>query len=445
VLLAYVCLAVAYQREIPLFEAPDEPSHLEYVAFLAQERRLPRYGAIPDVPGQGMQPPLYYLLSAPLFAWLGGDDAQLLRDLHRINLGLYANVWPPRGLDGRITGAERWQMPRRFQTSPELAYLRDMRWPSLVFGLLTVVFTYRASLRAWGDPQLAVLSAGVLSATPQFLFTSAYVNNDTAATAIAAAIFWLVAAAVRDAAGVRRRHYLLLALLTALSLVTRNSILPGLAVAALAVVWIDSRPVKQRVSDIAQAAVLVVGLVGPYLAWNVVHRGGLLGMEAVWSSGSHLKTFAELGGVVSYFTGPYWIRTFQSYWARFGWMNAPPPVGVYVTYFALTGAGILGFVWVGGRARNAASRADVVLRHYLVAVILATFASHVWYNLHMPQPQGRHLFGAAPQIATVLAIGLGGPSAPLWLRRDPSPVLILAGLFALALYCLLSAVGAAYQ
>ena len=442
VLVAYVALAVGFQRSVPLFEAPDEPSHLQYVVFLSQEHRLPRYGAIPDVPGEGMQPPLYYLLSAPLFAWLGGADSQLLRDLHQINLAMYANGSLPRGAQGRIVFAGSAQAPRYFFTSPELAYLRDMRWPSLVFGVLTVLFTYRASLRAWGDPALAVLSAGVLAATPQFLFTSAYVSNDTAATAIAAAIFWLVAAAVRDPIGVRRGHYLLLALLTALALATKISILPGLAVAALSIAWVDSRPLRPRAADTALAAVIVIGLVGPYLAWNFVHRGGLLGMGAVWSSTSQLKSFTELDGALWYFSGPYWIRTFQSYWSRFGWMNVLAPKGIYVSYFALTGAGVVGFAWMGRRARSGAARADRVLRHYLVAAILATFAAHLWINLHVPQPQGRHLFGVAPQIACVLSIGF---RAPLWLRRGSILALILAGLFAMALYCLLARVEAAYS
>jgi hypothetical protein len=166
-------------------------------------------------------------------------------------------------------------------------------------------------------------------------------------------------------------------------------------------------------------------------------------MGAVWSSTAHLKTLAELGGALSYLTGAYWIRTFQSYWGRFGWMNVPAPDVIYLTYFALTGAGILGFVLARRRARSAVGRADAVLRHYLVAAILATLAAHVWVNLQIPQPQGRHLFGAAPQIACVLSIGLAGPWAPLWLRRGPSLAVVLAGLFALALYCL-SVVGAAY-
>jgi hypothetical protein len=50
-------LATAYQQTIPLFEAPDEPSHMQYVGFLGIENRLPLYGASPEVPGEGMQPP----------------------------------------------------------------------------------------------------------------------------------------------------------------------------------------------------------------------------------------------------------------------------------------------------------------------------------------------------------------------------------------------------
>ncbi len=444
VLLAYVALAVGFQRSVPLFEAPDEPSHLQYVAFLGQEHRLPRYGAIPDVPGEGMQPPLYYLLSAPLFVWLTGHDSKLLRDLHRINLAIYSNVRPWPGPEERIHVSQRRHRPSMFGTSAELAYLRHMRWPSLLFGLLAVFFTYRATLRAWGDPQLAVFSAGVLGSTPQFIFTSAYVSNDTAATAVAAAIFWLVAAAVRDPAGVRRRHYLLLALLTALALVTKNSVLPGLAVAALAVARVDARPLTQRASNTALAGAVVIGLVGPYLAWNVAQRGGPLGMGAAWSSATHMKTVAEYGGAFSYFTGTYWTGTFQSYWGRFGWMNAPVPDGVYLTYFALTGAGILGFLLAGRRARAAAGHADAVLRHYLVAAILVTLAAHVWLNFHTAQPQGRHLFGVAPQIACFLSIGLAGPGAPLRrLGPGPKPALVLAGLFAVAAYCL-GVVGATY-
>ena len=41
-LIVYVGLALAYRDAIPLFEAPDEPSHIHYAAFVYNEGRLPR-------------------------------------------------------------------------------------------------------------------------------------------------------------------------------------------------------------------------------------------------------------------------------------------------------------------------------------------------------------------------------------------------------------------
>ncbi|MGH7337443.1 MAG: hypothetical protein ACREI7_07695, partial [Myxococcota bacterium] len=61
----YVGLALAYRDAIPLFEAPDEPSHLHYAAFVHEHHRLPRQDPL-EVPGEGVQPPLVYVVAAPL-------------------------------------------------------------------------------------------------------------------------------------------------------------------------------------------------------------------------------------------------------------------------------------------------------------------------------------------------------------------------------------------
>ena len=56
----YGALALAYRDAIPLFEAPDELSHLHYAAFVYSNGRLPRQEPL-EVPGEGMQPPLVYV------------------------------------------------------------------------------------------------------------------------------------------------------------------------------------------------------------------------------------------------------------------------------------------------------------------------------------------------------------------------------------------------
>ena len=69
--------------------APDEPSHLHYAVFVYGHGRLPREQPA-EVPGEGMQPPLAYLVAAPLFGSTGLDAARVSRDLHEVSLYVYA-------------------------------------------------------------------------------------------------------------------------------------------------------------------------------------------------------------------------------------------------------------------------------------------------------------------------------------------------------------------
>src|SRR5262249_51047141 len=72
----YLALATLYSVSIPLGEGPDEPGHAAYAFFLARAGRLPvqRYDLRQtDVPGEGHQPPLAYVLAAPLALWLAPE------------------------------------------------------------------------------------------------------------------------------------------------------------------------------------------------------------------------------------------------------------------------------------------------------------------------------------------------------------------------------------
>jgi hypothetical protein len=57
----------------PVFYAPDEQPHFNYVQYLAEYRSLPVQSSVTDAPTQDYeyyQPPLYYVLLTPLFALL---------------------------------------------------------------------------------------------------------------------------------------------------------------------------------------------------------------------------------------------------------------------------------------------------------------------------------------------------------------------------------------
>lgn len=405
--LAYVFLAAAYLQSIPLFEGPDEPSHLEYVGFFAAHGRPPLYGDAPEVPGEGMQPPLYYMIAAPLFSRIAGSNAAVaLEELHRANLSIY-------GYDRGALRANRLLRARRatpggdarhFLVDPGLDWAASVRWISLVFGLLAVVLTAAAVHRATTDADVVGMAVAFFAFNPQFLFLSGIVSNDTAATSIGAASFCVYASAMRD---VRLRHYLLCGLIGAVGLAVKLSTLPVVAVSAVFVFVADRRAVGTRVREALSGGGLAFLVAAPLVYWNLAHRGDLLGTGALWDSTTHLASPEAHGGLWRYFTEMYLPWTAGSYVARFGWMTVYAPWGVYAVASSLAAIGLAGFLL---RLRDA-SRAtphdpELGLLVYLVTVLAVTAVAHVWLNVHTAQPQGRHLFPASAQVATFVALGI---------------------------------------
>src|SRR5262245_38246809 len=79
-LAGFVLLAGVYSVVNPLFEAPDEVWHFEYVRWLAEGHGLPRPEGLASPPWrqEGSQPPLFYFFAAALIWPLPADNAALL-------------------------------------------------------------------------------------------------------------------------------------------------------------------------------------------------------------------------------------------------------------------------------------------------------------------------------------------------------------------------------
>jgi hypothetical protein len=463
-LAAFLLLSVCYHYAVPLFEAPDETSHIEYLAFLHQEGRLPRHGTSPDVPGEGIQPPLYYLMAWPSFATLSGDGSGLYPSLHRVNWQLYG-YGRNRAFDlahplilFRIPGGGL-SKPRVFEEHPHLSWLLGLRWVSLLFGVLAVAVTFFAAVRITASLPVSFLAAGLLGFSPQFLFVCNYVNNDSAAAALGAMAFYLVAASLTQQSGHPvRRHYLFLGLLLAAGFLLKKTTLPGLAVAALALIGFDSRPIRRRLGDAGSMVGVAMLLAAPYLYWNLRVHGDPFGIGVEQAANALLPSPDLYGGLWAYFSTVYWNWTFESYWAWFGWMNLKVHQAAYWAFVALTCTGVLGFILQArGPARVEASARQSMsqplalvgrrLQVYLLGAILSTLAAHVWFNVHVVQPQGRHLFPVAPQIAILLAVGLssiGGRGATSRVRAGSIGISILT-LVGLAIYCLVGVILPAYR
>lgn len=439
----YLALSIGFLRTVPIFEAPDEPSHIEFAAFLGREGRLPRIGAKPEVPGEGMQPPLFYAIAAPFFALIDLPDLPVLEEIHRANQAIYhvddRAVYRNRHITVATEGSGR-----RLATDSRLDVLKQLRWLTLAFGFAAVVLTYAATRRVTGSRDTGVRAAALMALNPQFAFVSSYVNNDAAAIALSAAGFWLAAGAIRDRRSERGR-YLAMALLCCLGLGTKTSTLPSLAVAGLTIFLTDGRARSARVRDAALAVAAIGLLAAPYVIWNVATRGDPLGMGGVWEAAANLSRHDVYpGGVDSYFRGPYWLLTFKSYWALFGWMQHAAPPAVYLLCGLLIAVGLIGLTprWAARDYRVGPPG----LRGYLLTTFGLTLAAHIWINFHELMAQGRHLFVAGPQLACAVALGYErwtrGRGESVERITTSAIVLVLAGL---SLYCLLFVLGPAYS
>jgi len=144
----YIFLTALLIFSIPIGSAPDESAHLDYVKYIADKGRFPVFQTTP-APGYGYefhQPPLYYLLCAPLWK-IGGVLACRLFSL----------------LCGSLTLLLLWQSVAHFFRGHE-----DRR-------------------------TLQILAVGLCALWPMHQGVGASAGNDALAGLLAASIFYLIA------------------------------------------------------------------------------------------------------------------------------------------------------------------------------------------------------------------------------------------------------------
>ncbi|NJL04970.1 MAG: glycosyltransferase family 39 protein [Chloroflexaceae bacterium] len=430
--IVFIGLAWQYQRAVPLGEGPDEPGHMRYVLFLAGERRLPiqrQPYATSDVPGEGHQPPLAYLLAAPTAAWLapaqrtlaltsnprftwsGGDQAAaFMRG---------SNQYPPRQDEMRA-----WQLARLL---------------GIPLGVLTLVGVWgSARLLSPHDHWFALLATMLVATLPQFLFMSALVTNDTLLTTLSAVLLWVCLALLNGGPqSPRSTHLIIVAgVLCALALLTKQSALLLLPLVA-AVVWIVG-----GLRGVGWWAAITAGGAGWWYLRNVWLYGDLFGLQSFRES----YTTAPMQWTEPAAWGAAIGQLFRSTWALFGWVNLPAPAWVYALYIGvvLLAAIMGGCAGIRGQGAGREMYGSGTRRWYLWLPVLALpLLALLWLFSFAAVAgvvawQGRLLFPALAAGALLLAGGL---------RALPVRVLVplLAVLIGVAAWLPHSIIGPAYQ
>lgn len=334
-LLVFLGLHSLYNALIPLGEGPDEPGHLAYVLFLANEGRLPvqqAVGEANELPGEGHQPPAAYALATPAVAWLRPEQRQIV---------LTANphfVWAG-GVEPAafMRGSEEYWPWQALTLAWHLA-----RGVSGLCGAVLVLFTYAAARRLRpATPALALGAAALVALNPQLLFASALVSNDMLLAALGAALLWwslrpLSPNALPLGWALGGGVLFGLALLTKQSAVLFGPLL----------LWASLRASGGRLGNAATLTLVWVGAALAVAGWWYLRNwqlyGDPLGLTAFRAEFStqpfDWRDPAAWRGALS--------QLFASFWARFGWLSLRPPAWAIWPYAALTMLATLG--WLRG-------------------------------------------------------------------------------------------------
>jgi len=391
----YLALALLYVYATPIYEAPDELYHFALVEHVARTGELPiqnqrRIGAWKQ---EGSQPPLYYLLSAPLVRLFNTDDFRAIQPHNpHVNMGIPGAV----GNKNRILH----DAPYSLEMHGARAATYANRLISVLLGAVTVYAVYQAA-RTFAPNQrhFALLAAGLTAFNPQFLFITAAVNNDSLVTALNSLTLWQTLVMLRD--GFKTRRSVILALLVALATLSKLSGLVMVVTVALAGLWVAYQRRDLRGLVLLGALMLGVwaGLAGWWYARNLHLYGELFGTNTMLSVfGRRLEplTFGallrELGS----------LR--MSYWGVFGWFNVLTVPAFYVAVDALMVAALIGLALaVIGGDFNTTQRIQAA---FLALTFGIGFAAFITWTLQTTGTQGRLLFPYMLVLSVLMAFGL---------------------------------------
>lgn len=388
----YLALATWYSFVTPVFEAPDEVWHYAVVREIALHRQLPVSTANPAEPWaqEGLQSPLYYLLGAPLIAWLPGDA-----------------LWhePPRNPFARV-GVPRFDSPDNnnvFLHSTDHAFSFDdvsfavhlLRLFSVVVGAFTIVFTFLLTAEIFTDALIALLAAAFVAFLPQFLFISGAINNDNLAATTSAASLWFLARLHRTGYTTLRTIVLGIFVGAAMLSKVNTLVLVPLVLLTLFKLYFRDWRAGVRHAIIFLATVTLVS--GWWFARNMHHYGDPFAIAPI------LAIVGENAVPLDFWR---WLSSQSegvrlSTWGVFGWMNILAAPLFYFFYDALVAVGWISFAVSAARARK-------ISWHVLILILWcgATFlALYRWASL-TPASQGRLYFPALPAWVALWAKGI---------------------------------------
>ncbi len=427
----YTAIALWYSVTTPAWEAPDEPSHFEFVTHLRQTGTLPvqELGRT----GASHHPPLYYALVAL---------ATLPADLTDSRGALTFNpnfVWAGQGNDPNIA------QHRTAETFPYRGHALALHLGRALSVLMGAGVIWLTVLMGWtifpALPLIGLLAGALVAFNPQFLFISGAINNDNLLGLLATAALLITLRGLADPT--RWQRWLWLGVVLTMALLTKTNAIVLCGVVGLAVTVLA---IRRRDLRFFWQTALLLGL--PVLmgtSWwlwrNVQLYGDLLGwamFDQIYASAMR-QTPLTITDLRHFFT-----TQMNSFWGLFGWMTVWAPGWFYTAIRVLAWLSVIGFIRFALtrlRELTAWQRGALVL---LGGAILAqeafmlysiTRINEAWY-------QGRYLFVVITPLMLLMSVGLLHLLPRRWMTATAATV--AGSMLAVALSMPLNVIAPAY-
>ncbi|MCA9884928.1 MAG: glycosyltransferase family 39 protein [Anaerolineae bacterium] len=399
ILISYLLVGGLFAIQTPDWQAPDEPAHYNVVRQIVTDTAYPvieagdwnnRYletlksnrfapallSGLNTVQYEDHQPPLYYLLQAPIFALTGGS-------------------------------------------------LHALRIASVLMGTIIVVMAYLIGREMFpGQPQIALGAMALVGLLPQHVHILASVNNDALGEAVVAVALWLMVLHVKGS----RAPVWLLGVVLGIGLLTKTTTYFLVVPAAMAI-WLRwaLRPDGERKPVRLVHLWLVMGVIALLVGGGWWLRNiGTYGMPDFLGLAAHdsvvigqLRTddlISDIGN--SAYVEQFLRTTMRSYWGQFGWMAVPLEARIYLGIQILIVFSLIGLILRLGirvmRPRDPAFGNDLPnealiqdqLWIIMGTVLLLSMGAFLYYNSEFVQFQGRYMYPGLIPFALALVLGV---------------------------------------
>jgi 4-amino-4-deoxy-L-arabinose transferase-like glycosyltransferase len=422
-LLVFALLGLGYSIATPLFEAPDEAWHYAYVRYLVEKRALP---ALTDTSSsiyqEVAQPPLYYALAALISGFVADDDLQELM-WHNPGFGYQAGG-TVNDNKNMLIHTER----ERFPWQGAVLAIRLARLVSMTFGLFTVVAAWKLGHECFPQhPVQALAVAGLVAFSPQFLFISGVVTNDTAAAALSTGALWAIARTVNQ--GATHRYSLVIGTLVGLAALTKISCLLLALPAVIGLMLASSsqhRNPSLIIGHLTTFALVALAVGGWWYLRNAILFHDPFALQA------HVNTPWGRAAPASFLTLITELpKVYRSFWGGFGWGHVEFPSWIYLGLGIVPLTSLIG--WSKALVqRHLPSGGKILLLSLLWWLMV--FVALVQWMRQVEAPHGRLLFPAIGAGALLLVGGWTSLSHPYArCRIPPLTSILLVGLAILSL------------